>query len=163
MPTPQPGAPSKFLTLPRPAPGCPRPTCKVSALYLENCANALRQKDRQRQTDNPLYIYIYIYIIYIYILYVYIYIYPSPSLSLFLSLALSVILSFVRSLHMQQTLSWASPYELHCILSHLWPILYITRFNTIRSIWQRAMGVWENCGSPLWCHARQRAPHMATL
>ena len=52
-----PGAPPKFLTSPRPAPGCPRPTCKVSALYLENCMNALRQRDRQRQTDNPLYRY----------------------------------------------------------------------------------------------------------
>ena len=58
-PPPPPGAPPKFLTPPRPVPGPPRPTCKVSALYLENCANALRQTetDRQRQTDNPLYRY----------------------------------------------------------------------------------------------------------
>ena len=58
-----PGAPPNFLTPPRPVPGRPRPTCKVSALYLENCANALRQTetDRQRQTDrdNPLYKYRY--------------------------------------------------------------------------------------------------------
>ena len=48
-----PGAPPKFLTHPRPVPGRPRPTCKFSALYLENCANALRQtdRDRDRQTD----------------------------------------------------------------------------------------------------------------
>ena len=43
-----------ILTLPRPAPGRPRPTCKVSALFFDNCANALRQKDRQTETDNPL-------------------------------------------------------------------------------------------------------------
>ena len=51
-PTPL-GAPRKFLTPPRPVPGRPRPTCKFSALYLENCANALRQTETEtdRQTD----------------------------------------------------------------------------------------------------------------
>ena len=48
---PTPGALVKLLMPPRPSPGRPRPTCKVSALYLENCANALRQKDRQTETD----------------------------------------------------------------------------------------------------------------
>ena len=56
--SPPPGAPSKFSTPPRPALGRPRPTCKVSALYLENCANALRQKDRQRQTDRQTILFI---------------------------------------------------------------------------------------------------------
>ena len=41
-----PGALTKIITPPRPTPGHPRPTCKVSPLYLENRANALRQKDR---------------------------------------------------------------------------------------------------------------------
>ena len=58
---PHPGAPPKFLTPPRPATGCFRPTCKVSALYLENCANALRQKDRDRDRQTILFIDIYIY------------------------------------------------------------------------------------------------------
>ena len=63
---PPPAALPQFLTLPRPVPGRPRPTCKVSALYLENCANALRQTEteRERQTDrdrdDPLYRYRYI-------------------------------------------------------------------------------------------------------
>ena len=35
----------KFLTPLRPVPGSPQPTCKVSALYLENCANALIQTE----------------------------------------------------------------------------------------------------------------------
>ena len=48
---PPPGAPPKFVTPPRPAPGRPRPTCKVSALYLENCANASRQTDRDRDRE----------------------------------------------------------------------------------------------------------------
>ena len=62
---PPPRAPTQFLTPPRPVPGRPRPTCKVSALYLENCASALRiwdrQRQRQRQTDRdvPLYRYRY--------------------------------------------------------------------------------------------------------
>ena len=60
---PPPGEPPNFVTPPRPAPGRPRPTCKVLALYLENCANASRQtdrtetEDRDRDTDNPLYRY----------------------------------------------------------------------------------------------------------
>ena len=52
-PAPTPGAPRNFLTPPRPVPGRPRPTCKVSALYPENSANA----SRQTETDNPLYRY----------------------------------------------------------------------------------------------------------
>ena len=40
----------QFLTPPRPVPGRPRPTCKVSALYLENCANASRQTETDRQS-----------------------------------------------------------------------------------------------------------------
>ena len=46
---PVPTSPSRSITTilspPRPVPGCPRSTCKVSALYLENCANALKQTD----------------------------------------------------------------------------------------------------------------------
>ena len=44
-----------ILTLPRPVPGRSWPTCKVSALYLENCANALRQTE----TETILFIDIY--------------------------------------------------------------------------------------------------------
>ena len=55
-PPTHPGAPPQSLTPPRPAPGRPRPTCKVSALYLENCANALRQKDRQTDRQTILFI-----------------------------------------------------------------------------------------------------------
>ena len=49
-----PRAPSTFtiLTIPRPVSGCSRPTCKVSALYLKNCANALRQT----QTESILFV-----------------------------------------------------------------------------------------------------------
>ena len=50
------GAPPKLLTPLRPLWGSSQPTCKVSVLYIENCANALGQKDRQ--TDNSLYRYI---------------------------------------------------------------------------------------------------------
>ena len=42
-----------ILTPLRPRPGSPRPICEDSARYLENCANALRQTER----DNPLYRY----------------------------------------------------------------------------------------------------------
>ena len=52
---PTPRCTPKIFTPPRPAPGRPRPTCKVSALYLENCANA----SRQTETDNPLHRYRY--------------------------------------------------------------------------------------------------------
>ena len=41
---PPPRAPLQFLTHPRPVPGRPRPTCKVSALYLENCVSALQRR-----------------------------------------------------------------------------------------------------------------------
>ena len=48
-------------TPPRPAPESPWPVWEVWTSYLENCANASRQTDRQRQrqrqTDNPLYRY----------------------------------------------------------------------------------------------------------
>ena len=52
-PTPPPNPPvypPNLLTHPRPVPGRPRPTCKVSALYLENCANALRQTETETET-----------------------------------------------------------------------------------------------------------------
>ena len=49
-PRPLAGAPLAILTPPRPVPGPPRPTCKVSALYLENCANASRQTETDKQT-----------------------------------------------------------------------------------------------------------------
>ena len=41
----------KFSTPPRPVLGRPRPTCKVSALYLENCANASRQTETETETE----------------------------------------------------------------------------------------------------------------
>ena len=44
---PSPGAPSNFVTPWQPRPCSPRPICEVSALYLENCANAFRQRQRQ--------------------------------------------------------------------------------------------------------------------
>ena len=55
---PPPRAPRNFLTFPRPVPGRPRPTCKVSALYLENCANASRQTDRQTDRDRQTILFI---------------------------------------------------------------------------------------------------------
>ena len=46
-------------TPPRPAPESPWPVWEVWTSYLENCANALRQTETDRQTDNPLYRYRY--------------------------------------------------------------------------------------------------------
>ena len=54
-------------TPPRPAPESPWPVWEVWTSYLENCANALRQTDRQtdRDGDVPLYRYRYSLIIYL--------------------------------------------------------------------------------------------------
>ena len=45
-----------ILTPPRPVPSRPRPTCNVSALYLENCANSLRQTETDRDRQAILFI-----------------------------------------------------------------------------------------------------------